>query len=425
MRITVIEETIVKPIEETPHESLWTPNTDQLFNCLVPSVYFYKPNKTSDFFSCNVLKYALSKVLVPFYPIAGRLKRNKEGRVEIDCNGEGTLFVEAETDSVLDDLGDFVPTEEVRQLLPYRMYNPKDISSFPLFSVQVTYFKCGGASVGVLVEHSMVDGTSGTYFTNSWARIARGLDIKILPFVDRTLLRSRDPPTPSFRHVEFESSPAMLSQGRNPFCVAMFKLSCNQINLLKAQSTDDESGSVRFSSFEVIASHVWRCVGKARGVHDDEELKIQIAIDGRSRLRPQLPSEYFGNAIFNVKPMATAGELVSKPLIDIVRKMHDVLVRADDEYLKSALDFLEIQPDLLRVLPPLRCPDMAFTTWCSMPIYEADFGWGRPTFVGLGNILVEGLAYLLPSPIIDGSRLLVISLKPDHMVLFKKYVYDI
>ncbi|PIA29961.1 hypothetical protein AQUCO_05800207v1 [Aquilegia coerulea] len=387
MRITVIEETIVKPIEETPHESLWTPNTDQLFNCLVPSVYFYKPNKTSDFFSCNVLKYALSKVLVPFYPIAGRLKRNKEGRVEIDCNGEGALFVEAETDSVVDDLGDFVPTEEV------------------------TYFKCGGGSVGVLVEHSMVDGTSGTYFTNSWARIARGLDIKILPFVDRTLLRSRDPPTPSFRHVEFESSPAMLSQGRNPFCVAMFKLSCNQINLLKAQCTDDESGSVRFSSFEVIASHVWRCLGKARGVHDDEELKIQIAIDGRSRLRPQLPSEYFGNAIFNVKPMATAGELVSKPLIDI--------------YLKSALDYLEIQPDLLSVLPPLRCPDMAFSTWCSMPIYEADFGWGRPAFVGLGNILVEGLAYLLPSPIMDGSRLLVISPKPDHMVLFKKYVYDI
>lgn len=66
----------------------------------------------------NVLKQALSKALVPFYPMAGRLRRDDDGRIEIDCNGEGVLFVEAETTSVIDDFGDFAPTLELRRLIP-------------------------------------------------------------------------------------------------------------------------------------------------------------------------------------------------------------------------------------------------------------------------------------------------------------------
>ncbi|GAY51223.1 hypothetical protein CUMW_132600 [Citrus unshiu] len=54
----------------------------------------------------GLLKEALSKVLVPYYPMAGRLGRAENRKfIDINCNGEGVLSMEAETTSVIDDLG--------------------------------------------------------------------------------------------------------------------------------------------------------------------------------------------------------------------------------------------------------------------------------------------------------------------------------
>lgn len=58
------------------------------------SVYFYKTNTTSNFFDAKIMKEALiSKVLVLFYPMSGRLIYDKDNRVEIDCDSQGALFV--------------------------------------------------------------------------------------------------------------------------------------------------------------------------------------------------------------------------------------------------------------------------------------------------------------------------------------------
>ena len=36
-----------------------------------------------------MLKEALSRALIPFYPMVGRLARDEDGQIEIDCNGGG------------------------------------------------------------------------------------------------------------------------------------------------------------------------------------------------------------------------------------------------------------------------------------------------------------------------------------------------
>nr|GMD28087.1 shikimate O-hydroxycinnamoyltransferase-like [Ipomoea batatas] len=61
---------------------------------------------------------ALRNVLVSFYPMAGRLARDGEGRIEINCNEEGVLFVEVESDACVDDFGDFTPTLELSRAEP-------------------------------------------------------------------------------------------------------------------------------------------------------------------------------------------------------------------------------------------------------------------------------------------------------------------
>lgn len=130
---------MVRPAQETPKRNLWNSNVDLVVPSMhTPSVYFYRPNGSSSFFDAKVMKEALSRVLVPFYPMAGRLRRDEDGRIEINCNGEGVLFVEAETGSVVEDFGDFAPSLELRQLIPAVDYS-SGISSYPLLVLQVSY----------------------------------------------------------------------------------------------------------------------------------------------------------------------------------------------------------------------------------------------------------------------------------------------
>ncbi|KAL8250244.1 hypothetical protein R6Q59_033937 [Mikania micrantha] len=202
MKIEVRESTMVKPAEETPMINLWMSNVDLVApNSHTQTVYFYRPNGATNFFDPKVMKDALSKALVPFYPLGGRFKRAEDGRIEIDCRGQGVLFAEAESDGVVDDFGDFAPTLELRQLIP-AVDTTQGIESYPLLVLQVTYFKCGGVSLGVGLHHYAADGVSGLHFVNNWSNMARGLDITIPPFIDRNLLRARDPPQPAFDHIE-------------------------------------------------------------------------------------------------------------------------------------------------------------------------------------------------------------------------------
>lgn len=144
MIITVKQSTMVPPAGETPICSLWNANVDLVVPKFhTPSVYFYRPTGAPNFFDPQVLKEALGKALVPFYPMAGRLKRDEDGRIEIDCNAEGVLLVEAETGAVVDDFGDFAPTLELKKLVPTVDYSG-GIGSYPLLVLQVCfcYFTC-------------------------------------------------------------------------------------------------------------------------------------------------------------------------------------------------------------------------------------------------------------------------------------------
>ncbi|XP_040999995.1 shikimate O-hydroxycinnamoyltransferase-like [Juglans microcarpa x Juglans regia] len=436
MIIKVKESTMVRPGGETPRRALWNSNVDLVVPRFhTPSVYFYRPTTgASNFFDACVLKEALSKALVPFYPMAGRLKRDTDGRIEIDCNAEGVLFVEADTTSVVDDFGDFAPTLELRQLIPAVDYS-KGIESYPLLVLQVTYFKCGGVSLGVGMQHHAADGFSGLHFVNTWSDMARGLDLTLPPFIDRTLLIARDPPQPAFQHIEYQPPPPMKTppvnstkSGPDTTLVSIFKITRDQLNTLKAKSKED-GNSVSYSSYEMLSGHVWRCTCMARGLPEDQETKLYIATDGRSRLHPPLPPGYFGNVIFTATPMAVAGDLQSKPTWYAASRIHDALARMDNEYLRSALDYLELQPDLsalVRGAHTFRCPNLGITSWIRLPIHDADFGWGRPIFMGPGGIPYEGLSFIIPSSSsTDNSLSVAIALQHEHMKVFEKLFYEI
>ncbi|XP_071707631.1 shikimate O-hydroxycinnamoyltransferase-like [Rutidosis leptorrhynchoides] len=434
MKITVKESTMVTPEKETPKTKLWCNNLDMVApNVHTPSVLIYKPNGSTHFFDAKVMKEAISRTLVAFYPMAGRVKEDEHGRMYIDCQGQGVLFVEAESEGVLDDLGDFAPTLEFNKLIPMLDYSlPSD--SIPIFVLQVTQFTCGGVVLGVGVQHYGADGTSALHFFNSCADMARGLDIAIPPFLDRTILCARDPPQPAFEHVEYQPAPPFISpiKSTSDETIKIYKLTRDQLNILKAKMRKAcHDNTINYSRYEMLSGHIWKCMCKARGLSSDQESRLIIATCGRTRLQPPLPPGYFGNVIFTTAPVAMAGEIQSNHISYGAGVIHDALVKMNDDYLRSAIDYLELQPNLniKKLLPEaqkLKCFNVKVTSWLTLPIHDADFGWGPPVFMGPGrSAMAEGKSILLPSPIKDGSLSIVIALREEHVELFTKLFYDI
>ncbi|KAF3339131.1 shikimate O-hydroxycinnamoyltransferase-like protein [Carex littledalei] len=199
--VEVMESTFVVPSDETPREKLWLSNLDQAaqvsYTCIV---YHYRNNEAQDFFSIEVLKAALAKTLVLFYPLAGRFFIGEGGRRAVDCNAEGVLFVVARSELSSDDIN-FQPSPELRS-----MFVPSPPSTPLMSMLQVTYLKCGGVVLGTANNHISIDGRSAFHYFQTWARIARGdLNNIIAPSFDNTPLLARSPPSITFDHYELSN----------------------------------------------------------------------------------------------------------------------------------------------------------------------------------------------------------------------------
>nr|QGN67259.1 rosmarinic acid synthase [Ocimum tenuiflorum] len=425
MKVDVKESTMIRPAAETPGGSVWLSNLDLLSpaNYHTLSVHFYSHDGSANFFDAAALKEGLSRALVDFYPYAGRLKL-KDNRLEIDCNGEGLLLVEAECDGELVELGDFAPRPEIN-LIPKVDYS-KGISTYPLMLFQLTRFKCGGIALGVANEHHLSDGVSALHFINTWAHYSRGAPAPSPPpHFDRRSLSARNPPQPQFSHAEYQPPPTLPTPlPHTDIAHSRFKLTRDQQNSLKAKCKTAEGRP--YSTFEVLAGHIWRTVCIARGLPADQESKLHIPFDGRARLR--LPPGYFGNAIFFATPIATCGEIESNSLSYAVRRVSNGIGRLDEEYLRSSLDFLELQEDISKLAQgahSFRCPNLWVISWTRLPIYEPDFGWGKAVYMGPWAAPFEGKSYLLPNPENDGSLFVSITLHKQHMERFEKLFYEI
>lgn len=200
--------------------------------------------------------------------------------------------------------------------------------------------------------------------------------------------------------------------------------------MLKAKSKEG-GNTINYSTFEILSGHVWKCVCKARGLSGDQETRLFIPIDGRTRLEPKLAPGYLGNGIFTTTAIALAGDIQSSPSWYASSKIRDALAIMNNDYLRSAIDYLELQPiPTLKTLEPeaqvCNCFNLEIISWITLPLHETDFGWGRPIYMGPGAVAPEaGRSIILPSPTKDGSLSIVIALQARYMKLFSKFLYDI
>nr|URX65364.1 shikimate O-hydroxycinnamoyltransferase [Gymnema sylvestre] len=463
MEVVIKNSHIVKPAESiTPDdEIMYVSDCDQVKPLThAPTIYVYKPTtEISIKDAIHILKDSLSKALVTFYPLAGRLHwiSGGGGRVELHCKSKGASVLEAESHLKIDDLGDFLPSPVISSLLPSVDLINTPIEDVPLLLVQLTKFTCGGLTLGVMISHVLADGRSALHFLSEWAKVARGGDKSFdpPPFLDRKVLQPKElPPHDALsklvKHSQFHPLPPVIGgdadgmdQRKKPTMVAALKIGKEQVEKLKAKaninygikSDGEEHKSFRaLTKFEALSAHIWKCASKARKHTNDQETLCLISVDFRNRLKQPLPPAYFGNAVVMVPAVATAGDILSKPLGYTASKIRETIDSVTDQYVNATLATCKNLPDvsLYRNSHTVGCsrgaffgnPNILITSWTGLNLYGLDFGWGEETYLGPASVGYDGRILMLPSHNGDGSFLVILRFQVEHFDAFVKYFHE-
>ncbi|KAB8084987.1 hypothetical protein EE612_007680, partial [Oryza sativa] len=419
--------TLVAPAAETKGGLYYLSNLDQNIAVIVQTVYCFAAAAGGGGGAAagDALRESLSRVLVHYYPLAGRLALTDDGKLIVDCTGEGAVFVDAVADAAMADLGDITrPDPAVLGELVYSVPGAKNVLEMPLLAAQVTKFKCGGFVLGLAINHCMFDGVGAMQFVNSWGETARGVPLSVPPALDRAVLRARDPPRVAFPHHEFAQiddgdgggSPAQ-DGAEPPLLHRSFRFTPESIARVKALAAGDGGVSAASAGARPRRSRrspVRVCTAAWDGCARRSKL---FAVDGGRGSPRAAPGGYFGNAIVLTSAACAAGELSPARAVRLVRGAAEAVT---DAYMRSAVDYFEAT----RARPSL-ASTLLITAWSRLPFRAADFGWGPPAAYGPAALPEREVALFLSCAGEGGGVRVLLGLPAAAMAEFERLVDEV
>ncbi|TVU22317.1 hypothetical protein EJB05_32003, partial [Eragrostis curvula] len=390
------EPAVVRPSQATPRHTLYVSNLDdqRFLRFSIKYLYVFTADAAV---AAGDLRAALARVLVDYYPLAGRLRPSDDddGKLVVDCNADGALFAEASLPGLTADeflRGRARPHKSWRKLL-YRV-DAQSFVAVPPLVVQVTRLGCGGMVLCTAINHCLCDGIGTAQFLHAWARAARGGDHDAddipPPVHDRRALRPRCPPRVAFTHPEYSSATAAANGNGNdsllarllgqPLAPVSLTFTAAHLRRLKRRCAP----SLKCTSFEALAAHVWRAWVRALDPPPSLRVKLLFSVNVRRRVKPELPRGYYGNGFVLGCAESTAAQLAAAPADSPatarygVRLVQEAKECVDDEYVRSMVDLLEerrgARPDL--------AASLVISAWTRLGLEDLDFGGGGPAHMG-------------------------------------------
>ncbi|KAK2437986.1 stemmadenine O-acetyltransferase [Trifolium repens] len=150
------------------------------------------------------------------------------------------------------------------------------------------------------------------------------------------------------------------------------------IKLLKAM-VNSSSVDLAPTRVQLVLAWIYKRAVSIMGL-DFKTALFSMAVDLRKRMVPPLSEKCVGNIVWFLSMFADKEEM---ELEDLVCKIKEGLSECCDVYLKmfgwkEKEDFSILSESLKQITGKNL---FSFSSWCKFPMYEADFGWGKPTWV--------------------------------------------
>ncbi|XP_047976702.1 BAHD acyltransferase DCR-like [Salvia hispanica] len=388
------------------------------------------------------LKRSLSKSLTHFPPLAGRLTTDATGHVYIDCNDAGVEFIHVNGSHlhVSDLLGPTAADVPAAVKSCFALDHAVSHTGHfrPILAVQVTAL-ADGVFIACSVNHAVADGTSFWNFFNTFAEFARGVEA-----ISRSPDFSRDSILTSSAVLRLpEGGPVASFSAEAPIRERIFRFSRESILKLKSKLNKTDGNvnvaevmgkhandtrvskqkpliyavnpTVEISSFQSLCALLWRGITRARELPPGKTTTFRMAVNCRHRLEKKLEPLYFGNAIQSVPTSALAGEVVGRDMRWCAEQLNETLAAHGGAEVRKCVEDWEREPRCF----PLGNPGGAMVMMGSsprFPMYDNDFGWGRPVAVRSGrNNKFDGKISAFPGREGGGSVDLEVILAPETM----------
>lgn len=260
---------------------------------------------------------------------------------------------------------------------------------------QVTRLLCGGFVLGIRLNHAMCDASGIVQFMDAVADLARGArEPAVSPAWSRELLDARKPPKLAFHLREYNdfaaAPPAAPSVGAlGDMVMRTFSFSPGDVAALKGALPPHLRG--RATSFDVLASFVWRARARALETPAGEDARLAIIVSFRNNGELRLPRGYYGNVCVPVTVAMPAEALRRRgSLADVVEQVREAKKTVNAEYVRSVADTL-----VMRGRPAIDTANLLLLSDVRLAgFHRVDFGWGEPVYGGPSHAWY-GVSYLI------------------------------
>ncbi|KAK8546104.1 hypothetical protein V6N13_067338 [Hibiscus sabdariffa] len=382
----------ITPNKPTSHEQKIVSDIDDQVSLRfqMPLVFFYRYDPSMEGKDpAEVIKDALAQTLVLYHPLAGRLREGNDGKLIVDCNEEGVMFIKADADVTLEQFGEILGFDQLLSDFPHS----QAILNCPLLLIQVTRLKCGGFIVALRFNHVMCDGTGLKQFMSAIGEMARGLVIpSILPVWERHLLGAQDPPNVTFAHHEYDQVEATVTTlPLDNIVERTFFFGTGELSILRRLLPLHLHHCTKF---EVLSAYVWRCRTIAVNLDPDEEVRMIFTVNARSKFNPPLPSGYYGNAFAIPAAMTTVRNLRQNSLGHAVELVQQAKASVAEGYMKSVAALMIIRNKQLPLSTVYGSYLISDVT--NIGFEDINSGWGKAVFAGPAKA-IGWISFFIPT----------------------------